>query len=49
MVEANLVKPIFIKLDPDLNKSDLFSAIEVMINEGIAGVIISIQHFQEII
>ena len=33
LVEANLVKPIFIKLDPDLNKSDLFSAIEVMINE----------------
>ena len=31
LVEANLVKPIFIKLDPDLNKSDLFSAIEVMI------------------
>ena len=41
LVEANLVKPIFIKLDPDLDKSDLFSAIEVMINEGIAGVIIS--------
>ena len=28
-------------MDPDLNKSDLFSAIEVMINEEIAGVIIS--------
>ncbi len=39
--EAVLAKPIFVKLAPDLNKHDLFSAIEVMVNEGVSGVIIS--------
>ena len=41
LAEAGLVKPIFIKLSPDLSNKDLFSAIEVMVNEGIASVIIS--------
>lgn len=41
LVEKKLVKPIFVKLSPDLNKRDLSSAIEVMISEGVSGVIIS--------
>ncbi len=41
LTETGLVKPIFIKLAPDLSNTDLFSAIEVMVNEEIASVIIS--------
>ena len=41
LVEANLVKPIFVKLSPDLNKKELFHAIEIMVNEGVSGVIMS--------
>ena len=41
LAEINIVKPIFIKLSPDLNKHELLSAIEVLLNEGISGVIIS--------
>ena len=41
LTQAGLLKPIFIKLAPDLSNTDLFSAIEVMVSEGIASVIIS--------
>ena len=39
--EAELVKPIFVKLAPDLSNTDLFSAIEVMVNEEVTGIVIS--------
>ncbi len=41
LTEVGLVRPIFVKLAPDISNKDLFSAIEVMVNEGIAGIIIS--------
>ena len=41
LTEAVLAKPIFVKLAPDLNKHDLSSAVEVLVNEGVSGVIIS--------
>lgn len=41
LLEVNTIKPIFIKLAPDLSNTDLFSAIEVMVDEGVAGAIVS--------